>query len=120
MPETAHDETAAFWHTLDELIATSEIVLDRPCGTTHPRYPGMVYPLDYGYLKETRANDGAGIDVWIGTLPERHLTGIVCTADLRKRDAEIKCLLGCTEAESEMIASFHRAGGMAAMYLPRP
>lgn len=117
MPETTDDD---FWRTFDDLIATSEVKIDRPRGATHPRYPGEVYPLDYGYLAETRANDGAGIDVWIGTLPDRRLTGIVCTADLKKRDAEIKCLLGCTEAEAEMIVAFHRTGGMAAMYIARP
>lgn len=37
-----------FWQALDELIRTSEIVIDRPRGSAHPRYPEMIYPVDYG------------------------------------------------------------------------
>jgi inorganic pyrophosphatase len=42
--------THDFWQALDSLISMSEIVIDRPRGTTHPRYPDFIYPLDYGYL----------------------------------------------------------------------
>ena len=36
-----------FWSALDELVANSEIVIDRPKGTTHPRFPDFVYKVDY-------------------------------------------------------------------------
>ena len=52
-----------FWRALDALVAGSEIVIDRPRGSAHPRYPDVIYPLDYGYLAGTRAADGDGIDV---------------------------------------------------------
>jgi inorganic pyrophosphatase len=39
-----------FWSRLDELLATSRLVIDRPKGTRHPRYPEVIFPLDYGYL----------------------------------------------------------------------
>ena len=39
-----------FWIYLDELIAQSKIIIDRPKGSVHPRYPQIVYELDYGYL----------------------------------------------------------------------
>jgi inorganic pyrophosphatase len=32
-----------FWSRLDQLVETSEIVVDRPKGTPHPRYPEIVY-----------------------------------------------------------------------------
>ena len=41
-----------FWKTLDELVADSIIVIDRPKGTAHPKYPDFIYKIDYGYLKE--------------------------------------------------------------------
>ncbi len=41
------------WTRLDGLVASRDVVIDRPKGTTHPRFPGLVYPLDYGYLKGT-------------------------------------------------------------------
>ena len=42
-----------FWKALDELVNTSEIVIDRPKGSTHPRFPNFIYRVDYGYLKNT-------------------------------------------------------------------
>jgi inorganic pyrophosphatase len=50
-----------FWSRLDELIKSSEIVIDRPKGTPHPKYPDLIFPLDYGYLKGTSGGDGDGI-----------------------------------------------------------
>ncbi len=91
----------AFWLALDELIATSRLVIDRPKGSAHPRYPELVYPLDYGYLQNTASMDGDGIDVWLGSDPARRLDALICTVDLIKRDSEIKLLLGCTAKERE-------------------
>ena len=52
-----------FWRALDSLVDNSEIVIDRPKGTAHPKYPDFIYKVDYGYLKNTSSMDGAGIDV---------------------------------------------------------
>lgn len=112
-------ENREFWLALDTLVASSAIVLDRPRGTTHPRHPNDVYPYDYGYLDGTRSGDGHGIDVWLGTLPERTVTAIVYTVDLLKRDAEMKLLLGCTPAEMAAIVTWHRQGNQAAMLVQR-
>ena len=96
-----------FWHKLDQLAAEHELVIDRPKGSRHPRYPEMVYPLDYGYLASTQAADGEGIDVWVGSLPDRAVTAVVCTVDMLKRDTEVKILLGCTPQEAQTILDFH-------------
>ena len=92
----------AFWLALDQLVESSEIVIDRPKGSAHPRYPDIIYQLDYGYLKNTASMDGEGIDVWLGT-GERKVDAVMCTVDLVKRDSEIKILIGCTEAEKVYI-----------------
>lgn len=96
-----------FWNALDELIRSSSVVIDRPKGSAHPRYPHLIYPVDYGYLRGTAAMDGEGIDVWQGSLPEKALDAIVCTVDLLKKDSEIKLLLGCTEEEKQTILRLH-------------
>ena len=96
----------AFWEALDALVSRSEIVIDRPKGSTHPRHPDFVYPLDYGFLRDTVAMDGGGIDVWLGS-GERRVDAVMCTVDLVKRDAEIKLLIGCTEAEKEIVYEVH-------------
>lgn len=95
-----------FWEILDELISNSEIVIDRPKGTAHPKYPNFIYRVDYGYLKGTSSMDGAGIDVWVGS-GEKEIDAIMCVVDLKKRDSEIKILVGCTEKEKQIIYQTH-------------
>lgn len=115
----------SFWKAMMELIMTNSIVVDRPKGSSHPRYGEVVYPLDYGYLENTTSSDGAGIDVWIGSLTSvlnnesaKTLTGILCTFDTLKRDAEIKLLIGCTEEDIQIIQEFHKV--MYTLYFPNP
>ena len=95
-----------FWKALDELVSNSEIVIDRPRGSTHPRFPNFIYRVDYGYLKNTASMDGAGIDVWVGS-GERKIDAIMCIVDLMKKDSEIKILIGCTEEEKMEIYRTH-------------
>jgi len=97
-----NDEQNGFWAAVDTIIAESEIIIDRPKGTKHPRFD-YIYPLDYGYLKGTASMDGGGIDVWRGSLSSPVCDAVVCTIDLLKKDSEIKLLLGCTEAEKKII-----------------
>jgi len=107
-----------FWSGMENLIEISPIVVDRPKGNPHPRYPAMIYPLDYGYLENTSSSDGDGIDVWIGSLKTKTLTGILCTFDKIKRDAEIKLLIGCTPEEINNIRSFHNP--MLTLFIQKP
>jgi inorganic pyrophosphatase len=95
-------------------------VIDRPAGTAHPRYPDFIYPLDYGYLEGTTAADGGGIDIWVGSLSERCLVGVICCVDTVKRDTELKLLLGCTAEEVQTILAVHNSGLQAALWVPRP
>lgn len=108
-----------FWEALEQLVASSSVVIDRPRGSAHPRYPGVIYPLDYGYLKDTYAGDSDGIDCWLGSLPERRVTGVVYTVDTYKRNMEAKILLGCTRDEMQAILATHRTGSQAAMLVER-
>jgi inorganic pyrophosphatase len=96
-----------FWRELAALAANSEVVIDRPQGSIHPRYPELRFPLNYGYLAGTTSGDGGGIDVWIGSLGGRQLSGLICSFDPGKRDAEIKLLLGCTSRDIEAILAFN-------------
>ena len=115
----------SFWHAMTDLIATGSILIDRPKGSTHPRYGEAIYPLDYGYLENTTSSDGGGIDVWLGSLSTikenanaKMLTGILCTFDTLKRDAEIKLLIGCDEVDIPVIREFHKE--MYTLYIPNP
>ena len=93
-------------------METSNIIIDRPKGSAHPRYTEYIYPLDYGYLDGTSSMDGEGIDVWRGSKSDLTLNAVLCTVDMVKRDSEIKLLLGCTEAEIQTILQFHNQSEM--------
>jgi inorganic pyrophosphatase len=108
----------SFWQTFTDLVATNPITIDRPRGTPHPRFPELIYPFDYGYLENTTAGDGDGIDVWFGSLSDKTLTGILCTFDTLERDAEIKLLIGCTYDDIETIRNF--ADIMQTLFIPNP
>ena len=101
-----NEYNVAFWDMLDELVSNSEIVIDRPKGSAHPRFPDFIYKVDYGYLKNTASMDGAGIDVWVGS-GDRKIDAVMCIVDLMKRDSEIKILIGCTEEEKTEVYRTH-------------
>ena len=107
-----------FWNALDELVNTSEIVIDRPKGSAHPRFPDFIYRVDYGYLKNTASMDGAGIDVWVGS-GEKKIDAIMCIVDLMKRDSEIKILIGCTEEEKMEVYRTHNETHITTLILIR-
>ena len=96
-----------FWEAVNKLVSSGNITIDRPKGSTHPRFPNCKYEVDYGYLENTSSIDGGGIDVWRGSLPDGSVNAIICTVDLMKRDSEIKLLIGCTDEEMNTVYEFH-------------
>ncbi len=98
-----------FWQAIDTLVSSERIIIDRPKGSLHPRFPSIRYEVDYGYIENTTSMDGGGIDVWLGSLSDRTVNAIICTVDLMKKDSEIKLLVGCTEEEMKLIYDFHNS-----------
>ena len=92
-----------FWEFIDKLVNESEIVIDRPKGSRHPKMENIVYEVDYGYLRNTKSMDGSGIDIWKGSNENKKVNGIFCTIDLYRKDSEIKILIGCTDDEINKI-----------------
>ncbi len=41
-----------------------DIIIDRPLGSKHPKF-GWRYPINYGYIPNTKAEDNLEIDVYI-------------------------------------------------------
>ena len=112
-------ENIGFWTAADTHIHESELVIDRPKGSLHPKFPQIIYPVDYGYLKNTTSMDGGGIDVWRGSDAAGKLDAIICTVDLKKKDSEIKILIGCTPVEKALILDFHNRGEMKGLLIER-
>ena len=104
--------SSLFWDLIDELILSSEIVIDRPNRISIP-------PIDYGYLSGTSGGDGQEIDVWQGSVGRTHVDAIVCTVDLRKRDTEIKILVGCSDDEKKSICDYHASNRTSAPLVQR-
>ena len=107
------------WLKLDQLVSTSDLIVDRPKGSSHPHYSSLHYPLDYGYLEDTCSADGDGIDVWIGSMRQRMVTGLICSVDLTKRDVEVKLLLGCTPEEAQTALSSNNRSSQAGILITR-
>jgi inorganic pyrophosphatase len=104
--ENILDYDNEFWEYLNKLVLENEIIIDRPKGTKHPKYSDIVYELDYGYIKNTKAIDGNEIDVFKGSLHNKNVNTIICTIDLLKHDIEIKILIGCTISEIQKVYKF--------------
>jgi len=109
-----------FFLALDKLAAEHELIIDRPAGSAHPKYPGFIYPLDYGYLQGTASADGGGIDVWRGMAAGAGIVAVMAIVDLGKRDSEIKILMNCTEDEIEIINQVHNGDYMKGILIRRP
>ena len=40
------------------------ILMDRPLGTKHPKH-NFIYPINYGYIPNTLADDGEEVDAYV-------------------------------------------------------
>ncbi len=95
-----------FWQKLDTLVLSSTLVIERKKGTAHPNYPNLIYPCNYGYLKDTHSSDMGEIDIFVGSRHASQTDTIIVAVDVLKKDAEVKVLLGCTEEEETGILHF--------------
>ncbi|MGN0479481.1 MAG: inorganic diphosphatase [Hominenteromicrobium sp.] len=74
------------------LGARVHCVMDRPLGSAHPRYPDMIYPVNYGYVPGVLAGDGAEQDVYVvgPSVPLETFDGVVVAVIHRFDDCEDK------------------------------
>jgi inorganic pyrophosphatase len=95
-----------FFDELDRLHTMSSVIIDRPAGSTHPRFLTVRYPIDDGNLEGTRGGDGEGVDLFVGSAHGVRVVAAAVTVDLARRDAEVKILADCSSVEVERIAEF--------------
>lgn len=69
--------------------------IDRPLGCRHPRYPDIIYPVNYGYVKGVIAADGEEQDVYVLGVqhPIPKFTGKVIAVYHRLNDIEDKWIV---------------------------
>jgi len=106
-----------FFNSLTNLVKDSGYTVERPKGSQHPRYPEYIYPLDYGYINDTKSSDGDEIDVWIGSMGNQTINGIIISFDPVKKDSEMKLCVGCTEEELHDALSANNNGEMQAILI---
>lgn len=75
--------------------------IDRPLGSYHPRHPEMIYPINYGYVKDVIAGDGEEQDVYVfGTQqPIEEYIGIVIAVYHRLNDREDKWIVSLDKTD---------------------
>ena len=68
------------------------VTVDRPMGSAHPEHPGLIYPVNYGYVPGVMAPDGEEQDAYLLGLdaPVTEFTGRVVAIVHRLNDVEDK------------------------------
>ncbi len=71
------------------------VIVDRPLGSAHPDYPDLIYPINYGYIEGTMAEDGEEEDAYIlgVNVPVTSFRGRVIGVIIRKNDNENKYIV---------------------------
>ena len=74
-----------------------EVEIDRPLGTKHPKH-SFIYPINYGFVPDTKAPDGAELDVYIlgEDKPLKEYTG-KCVAIIHHTDDDDDKLIVCAD-----------------------
>lgn len=77
---------------------TVTVEIDRPIGSIHPKRPGLIYPINYGYIPGVIGGDGEELDVYVlgVTHALETFTGKVIGIIHRENDVEDK-LVACPE-----------------------
>ena len=72
-----------------------EVFIDRPIGSIHPNYNNIIYPINYGYIKEITAEDGEYQDVYVLGESQKidYCKGIVYAVVERENDTEDKLIV---------------------------
>lgn len=87
-------------------------IIDRPIGSSHPSYPGYLYPINYGYVENVFADDGEEQDVYVlGTnMPIKRFEGKVIALYHRTNDVEDKWIVaidGKNYSDEEILDMIH-------------
>ena len=83
-----------------------ECSVDRPLGSAHPRFPDLIYPVNYGYVNGVIGGDGSEQDVYIlgADKPLAQCSGRVIAVYHRLNDIEDKWIVlpeGCDKTFTE-------------------
>lgn len=71
------------------------VEIDRPLGSRHPKYSNIIYPINYGYVKDIVGGDGKEQDVYLLGVdkPVKEFRGQVIAIYHRYNDVEDKWIV---------------------------
>ena len=86
------------------------VIVDRPLGSRHPKYPDMQYPVNYGYVPGIMGGDGEEQDAYIlgVDVPLSEFHGEVIAVIHRMNDCEDKWIVaphGVSFTKEEILAA---------------
>ena len=100
-----YENNAYFWQKLDTLYLSSQLKITRRKGESHPEFPNLVYPVEYGHLEDTNG-EPEGVSVYLGSGNHYVITALIVAADILKKTLDVKILTGCTPEEEQLVLRF--------------
>ncbi len=82
-----------------------DIVIDRPLGSVHPKYPELVYPLNYGYIPDVIGGDGEELDVYlmgVDTPVDKYTARVIAIVHRHNEDKLVAVPVGMRFSEQEI------------------
>lgn len=100
------ENNAFFWQKLDTLYVSSTVTITNPKNTAHTNYEHLIYPVDYGVIKEAHSYGTISMGVFKGSNVGYSVDAIAISIDTLQRDSDVKLLVGCNEEETYRIMQF--------------
>ncbi len=101
-----YENNAYFWQKVESLFLSSGYKQTRKKGDVHPVFKNLIYPTDYGYLKDTKCTSGSGVSVYAGSGNRSRISALVVAVDILERELDVKVLIGCSEEEVSEVLHF--------------
>ena len=81
---------------LEDMIGQNiKVYVDRPIGSIHPKHNDIIYPINYGYIKEIKAVDDEYQDAYVLGIdePVTNCVGKIYAVIERENDVEDKLIV---------------------------
>ena len=101
-----YENNAYFWQKIDTLYLSNEVKVLRQKGDVHPTFKNLIYPVNYGRLKDTASVNQDGVSVYLGTGNRNEITAVVVAADILSKEIDVKLLVGCSAEEEDKVLRF--------------
>lgn len=98
---------ALFWQKVDTLIMSNNVNITKHAGDSHDSIPGLIYPVDFGYVQDTTGTGNRMIEAYQGSANNQKLVeAMIVSCNILDKDIEVKLLINCDEEEISKIVKF--------------